>query len=538
MKLPARIALLVALITVGGSLVPALPVASRALPEPPGPDRYSKVVVPYVAFTWWLTAWENNEVVCEIVIDIEGQPLPADIYQQCGEEIYDDWIETDPCPDEVFASDPQACGGYYLHFSSSETLEKTIGVSLPAPQVWIELENCNQRPDGGCSTRPTLVLRGEEPLPDEHITSIAGVVGSSPFECGGARCPFSLYVTRPEGIQMEFWAFSTYGDSSKPFTALVRVNVLQPEEESQPIWYVTVLSSQWTGMPTATCAETWEAFPPPGPLPEWLTTPRTAPELASNVPYAILAGNLISKGFVDASSCPDDGLTSSGAASTCGLEIARETVTEWQNRFDALIIHVATNTGVPAFLLKNMFSRESQFWPGTFAQGEDVGFGQLTDNGADTTFLWNPDFYNQFCPFVLSSETCSMGYAILEPEQQAMLRGALVSSVDATCADCPTGLDMTKADFSVDVFAQTMLANCEQAGRIVEELTGQTPGRVGSYEDMWKLTLVNYNAGAGCLYDAVKLTYLDGQDLTWENVSAHLTLSCQGVVDYVDDISD
>ena len=86
--------------------MPAIPAASRALPEPPGPDRYTKVVVPYVAFTWWLTTWSNNDVVCEIVIDIEGQPLPADIYQQCGEEIYDDWIETDPCPDEVFASDP------------------------------------------------------------------------------------------------------------------------------------------------------------------------------------------------------------------------------------------------------------------------------------------------------------------------------------------------------------------------------------------------------------------------------------------------
>jgi hypothetical protein len=55
---------------------------------------------------------------------------------------------------------------------------------------------------------------------------------------------------------------------------------------------------------------------------------------------------------------------------------------------------------------------------------------------------------------------------------------------------------------------------------------------------MWKLTLVNYNAGAGCLYDAAKYTYLDGQVLTWENVSAHLTVSCQGVVDYVEDISD
>ena len=73
--------------------------------------------------------------------------------------------------------------------------------------------------------------------------------------------------------------------------------------------------------------------------------------------------------------------------------------------------------------------------------------------------------------------------------------------------------------------------------QIVQEITGQVPGRVSTYEDMWKLTLVNYNAGSGCLSDAVKFTQLDGQDLTWENVSAHLPVSCQGAVDYVNDIA-
>jgi hypothetical protein len=536
-KLPARILLIITLVMLGGSLMPALPAASRALPAPPGPDRYSRVVVPYTAYTWWLTKWETNEVVCDIVIDHEGAPQPGDIYKNCGEKIYNEWAETKPCPQEVIDNDPTACTGHYLQYAGSEPAQKTIGVSLPPPQVWIELENCNQRPDGGCSTRPTLVLRGEEPLPNEHITSIAGKIGTSTFECDGTTCPFSLYVTRPEGVQAEFWAFSTYGDSSQRFTALIRVAAFLPEGEGQPIWYVTVLSSQWMGLPSASCAETWEAFPPPGPLPRWLTTPRTAPELSSDIPYTYLAGNLITQGFVDASSCPDGGLTFGGAANTCGMDVARKMVTEWQNRFDALIINVSNETGVPAFLLKNMFSRESQFWPGVFREGEDVGFGQLTDNGADTTLLWNPDFYSQFCPYILSEATCSKGYAILKPSEQAMLRGALVSSVNATCEDCPTGLDLTKADFSVDVFAQTMLANCEQAGRIIQELSGQTPGQVTTYEDMWKFTLVNYNAGAGCLYNAVEDTALSGLDLTWENLSSKLPETCQGAVDYVSDIT-
>jgi len=536
-KLPARILLLVALVTLGGSLVPALPAASRAAPAPPGPDRYKKVVVPYTAYTWWLSEWGSNQIVCEIVIDYEGTPHPSDIYKNCGQDTYNNWIKTVPCPEDTINNDPADCTGYYLELAGSTAEQKTIGVALPPAQVWVDLEDCNQRPDGGCSTQPTLILRGEEPLPNEHITSIAGKVGSTSFECDGATCPFSLYVTHPEGVQMVFWAFSSYGDSSQQFTASINVATQTPEGEDQPVWYVTVLSSQWAGLPIASCAETWQTFPPPGPLPHWLTTPSTAPELASDIPYTYLAGNLITQGFVDASSCEDGGLVPGGAASTCGMEAARSMVTEWQNRFDALIIDVSNKTGVPAFLLKNIFSRESQFWPGVFREGEDVGFGQLTDNGADTTLLWNPDFYDQFCPFVLSTDTCSKGYAILNPEQQAMLRGALVRSVNATCKNCPTGLDLTKADFSVEVFADTLLANCEQAGRIVQGLTGKVPGSVSTYEDMWKFTIVNYNAGAGCLYNGVKATRLAGLGLTWDNLATKLPDNCKGAVKYVNDVS-
>ncbi|MBK8782797.1 MAG: hypothetical protein IPO22_13540 [Anaerolineales bacterium] len=87
----------------------------------------------------------------------------------------------------------------------------------------------------------------------------------------------------------------------------------------------------------------------------------------------------------------------------------------------------------------------------------------------------------------------------LEPDEQAILRGALVSSVDASCEECPLGLDLTQADFSVGVFAHSMIANCEQAGQVVYNYTGESPGDAATYEDMWKFTLVNYNAGGGCL---------------------------------------
>ena len=301
-----------------------------------------------------------------------------------------------------------------------------------------------------------------------------------------------------------------------------------------------VLSSQWTGAPIASCAAAWDSFPPPDGLPEWLNTPDTVDELRTNIPYSYLAANLITQGVVDVSACSNGGLLSDGSASACGLKAAAPVVQEWQNRFDELILSVAQNYKVPAQLLKNLFSRESQFWPGVFRNGKDVGLGQLTEGGADTALLWNPSFYNQFCPLVLDKSLCeSVGFSNLSDAHKALLRGALVGSVDARCADCPLGLDLSRADFSVGVFARTMLANCEQAGKIVQDVTGKMPGLAVDYETLWRFTLVNYNAGSGCLAIAINQAYIPKADvpLSWDGVASILNGACPGSVDYVNDIS-
>jgi hypothetical protein len=308
-------------------------------------------------------------------------------------------------------------------------------------------------------------------------------------------------------------------------------------DPDQLYWYIDVLSSQWRGEPVATCSDSWESFPPVGGPPEWLTTPRSSEDLSSDIPYTYLAANLILQGAVDAGMCADGGIAPSGAANACGLEQARPAVTQWQNQFDELILTVAQDTGVPARLLKNLFARESQFWPGVFRDTGDAGLGQLTENGADTTLLWNRSFYAQFCPLVMSGETCGPGYIHLEDEEQETLRRALIASVNASCEECPLGLDLTQADFSVGVFAHTLLANCEQAGRILRNVKGVAPGKAAAYEDMWKFTLVNYNAGPGCLGEAVQAASDQGKELTWENVSALLAPACMSAVDYVGDIS-
>jgi hypothetical protein len=212
-------------------------------------------------------------------------------------------------------------------------------------------------------------------------------------------------------------------------------------------------------------------------------------------------------------------------------------VTEWQNQFDELILTTAQETDVPARLIKNLFARESQFWPGIFQAAGDVGLGQLTENGADTTLFWNPSFYDQFCPMVLEDGACNAGYMHLNEYEKTLLRRALVGSVNATCENCPLGLDLTQADFSVGVFAHTMTANCEQTGQILYNYTRKSPGEVASYEDLWKFTLVNYNAGGSCLAEGITHAQGLNLDLTWENVSPFLIGACSGAVDYVNDIS-
>jgi len=102
--------------------------------------------------------------------------------------------------------------------------------------------------------------------------------------------------------------------------------------------------------------------------------------------------------------------------------------------------------------MKNVFTRESQLWPGVYSEMAEAGLGQLTENGTETVLLWNPDFYDQFCPLVISFETCKNGFGNLSAVNQAILRGALMQRVNATCATCPLGIDLSQAT-SASIFS-------------------------------------------------------------------------------------
>ena len=103
----------------------------------------------------------------------------------------------------------------------------------------------------------------------------------------------------------------------------------------------------------------------------------------------------------------------------------------------------------------------------------------------------------------------------------------------ADCPECPAGVDLTNADFSVYLFAHGVLANCGQVGQTIMNATQLAPGAVSSYEDLWRFTLANYNGGPGCLAYAIHTTWALREPLDWEHVSTHFTQPCQGVIGYV-----
>ena len=113
----------------------------------------------------------------------------------------------------------------------------------------------------------------------------------------------------------------------------------------------------------------------------------------------------------------------------------------------------------------------------------------------------------------------------------------MVASVDARCDNCTLGIGLSRANFSVDVFADTLLASCEQIGQVIYNVVRQSPGQVASYEDLWKLTLVNYNVGPGCVALAISDTWSAEHTLTWDAITSHFTDVCVPAIIYVNDIS-
>jgi hypothetical protein len=509
--------------------------------EEGGPERTYTKTIEVMEYTWWVAQWSDNEVLCELNIDHEGLPTGGEIYADCGEDVFEKWKETMPCEKASIGGDTSTCNGVYLHYVRSQIVEREVIEDLAAPQVWISISGCRPFLYGyRCQGTPFLELVAEEPLPFEHITAVHAEMAGEEYSCVSEICHIPLVDEFAEGTTVEFWADSSYGDESPTFSALVRTIRMEPyEQPSESSWHVDVLSTQWVGEPLQACSLTWGAFVPMEGLPLWLQTPDNPDDLASNEPYELLAGHLIHWGFIEAEGCPFGGLLANGLASNCGVEATRSFVDEWQDRFDDRILEVAQDVDVPANLIKNVFAQESQFWPGGFPDVKEYGLGALNSDGGDALLLLNFSFYREFCPLVLSEEACKDPYHELDDELQELLLGALTIQANVTCAECAGGIDLSKAELSVDLFGQILKANCVQVGGLIGNMTHRQPGAESDYVDLWRFVLANYNAGPGCMEEAFRETLYGGYDLDWEHVAMELEdlEGCQGAVEYVEKVT-
>ena len=441
-----------------------------------------------LAYIWRLMSWETFEPVCSFWLYDDGPPTASEVRAFCGAELSTAWYQTGP----ISPAGEAPSSGYYVLLDKTAFLTCKTPSHLPPVKFNYSFSGNN------------LIIEASEPLPDQQITRIEARIGEGPIECLGDRCEVLIVPTGPRGVEVKFWAFSTYSDLPTPTqTIYVRRN---------PPAYAELVDDR-----TGTAAQIfWGSFLDPE-QPDWLS-PAAQPSAQG---LAYLAGRLILSGKVDTSSCPGQGLIDWGYANVCGLDLAWPLVLEYQNSLDDQITQAAAEQGIPGQLLKRVIAIESQFWPDSHinwgAAGE-AGLGQLTHNGADTLLMWDSDLYEALCWPLFGSE-CEFNYYHLDSWQQAALQNEVMANPD------------------LEILARALRANAGQAGGIIREITGDRPGAFMDHEDLWKAALVNYNAGPGCLRWAVRDLIKAGYKPSWGALATSLGALCPAAVDYVDQVT-
>jgi hypothetical protein len=258
----------------------------------------------------------------------------------------------------------------------------------------------------------------------------------------------------------------------------------------------------------------------------WLYIPTDPSELATSEYYGYLSGQLIQAGVVDASACPLNGLWTNGYANACGLEKTRELSLYLQNVYDDEILAVGQGVGVPPVMIKQQIRYESQFWP--TQMGYHYGLGHLTYPGAITALTWSRALYEDT-------------YAHSLPDPSADLPSELLSMMNAACPTCALKIDVPKAEQSITYIGEALLGFCRQTSQVVFNATNKNAGDVVDYATIWQLTLLNYNVGPNCVYNAVKASYKNNDEeiMNWDEIAATIdeNESCSRGVPYVDNIT-
>lgn len=408
--------------------------------------------------------------------------------------------------------------------------------------------------------QPYVILSAFSSLPTQISVTIRGFVNSDEFICTQVPCAVELQTSS----RLVFAAYAESGESSETVIASVSVTrtdagyLVTIDSISQFSVFNNACSVIWGISDEANV--TWDEFVQ---FPYELHTRKTLHNLATQ---------LLLNGIVDASDCPAGGLSLGlNWPTACGLERATNAMIEWQNQYDDYIWLASKEEGIPPKIIKTLIEVETQFWPGNQRRFlDEYGLGQVSQLGVDVLLRRDPTLYLRVCPSVLSD--CTRPYLSLEPEQQRMIRGAVVSLMDVSCPDCEYGFDLDKAKESIPLIAMLFKANCQQVDyilsltdkpdpdadaatataaaetreklqKLIREggadataavatmLAGGGTEDITSYEDLWRFTILSYHAGQNCLYQAAAAARKDDLPVTWENVEERL--KCRGAADYV-----
>lgn len=392
--------------------------------------------------------------------------------------------------------------------------------SLPSPAsqpVSISVQALNCEVWGACDAAPELrfTLNYLEEDGSDYVLHVQ--MGEKHYEFPSSPAEIDVSSTADKGVEVLYWAESistgaVYGQET--------FRLRYVEEDSQYVFQL--LGDQWeSDIPGG--ALVWNIFTPLEVFENgWAKKIEDAQELETEVSYTLLAGRLIWDGIVIPKECGDSGLLANGAASTCGMEAAREKVIEWQNKHNGDIQAASLKALIPARLLKGVIAQESQFYA-KWGLSEEYGLGMLTEHGVDMLLQWNEPYFFWKCSLVFGADYCEKGYLNITNNQRAVLIGYVMKDIGT--------------DDEYEVMAEALYASCVQADYIVSYYTGESPNQVADYETLWRIALGVYHAGFGCMSDAVlKAWGDDGDQLAWNSITTYLTGDCDSAVDYFDKV--
>lgn len=439
-------------------------------------------------YIWQLMAFKDLQTVCSFWLYNEGPPTASEVRAFCGSDLSNAWYQTA----QISPSGELPGSGYYVLLDKMAQSTCKTRHSLPPVEFIYYVSDNN------------LEIQARDPILNESIIKITGMIGHHPFECLGDMCSQVIPITGPRGIQISIQATSTQSAAPTPS----RYIYVKRDPGSSP----EIVDDR-----NGTAAQQiWGSFLDPDP-PGWLSSQAQA----SSVGYVYLAGRLISTGLVDASSCHNYGLLYIGYSTICGLDLAWPLVQEYQNSMDLEIDEAARAAGIPGQLLKRLVAIESQFWDDqhiNWGAAGEAGLGQLTHNGADTLLLWDWEIYQAACLPLFGPE-CVFNYSRLDDWQRSSLQNEIMK------------------DPNLEILARALVANAAQTGAIIRDLTGNRPGEFMDHQDLWRAALVNYNAGPGCLRAGLRDMIDAGYYPGWGSLATSLQALCPGSPGYVERIA-